>query len=69
MHKRCNGSHFVCNRLWETSGSNAQSAIYIASVDPEVVIMVEITNIKVDNWSISHIIFYFNWTNSNVVLK
>jgi hypothetical protein len=35
--------------VWETSGSNAQSAIYIASVDPEVVIMVEITNIKVDN--------------------
>ena len=69
MHKRCNGTHFVCKRLWETSASDAQSAIDIASMDPEVVVVEQIINIEVDNWSISHIIFYFNWTNSNVVLK
>ena len=69
MHKRCNGSYFVCKRLWETSASDAQNAIDIASMDPEVIVMEEIINIEVDKWSISHIISYFNWTNSNVVLK
>jgi hypothetical protein len=48
MHKRCNGSYFVCKRLWETSASDAQNAIDIASMDPEVIVMEEIINIEVD---------------------